>query len=205
MRRGIGWRLAATIAAASVAVVPAMAQQFLSDSSTFIKAVRDRDGAKAQELLDKPGNNIILSRDKDGETALHIAAKRRDLTWLQYMLGRGAAVDARDDAGMTALGYAAQLDWAEGAQQLVDVGAKVDLADDHGETPLILATQARSVAVVHLLLAAGADPHQQDSIAGMSAIDYATRDGRSQAVLKLLQDAKPVVRKKMSGPSIDGR
>lgn len=200
MRREMMW----FAVAAMVLSAPAAAQQFLSDSSTFIKAVRDRDGAKAQELLEKPGTNIILSRDKDGETALHIATRRRDLTWLQFMIGRGAQVDTRDDAGMTALAYAAQLDWAEGAQQLVSVGAKVDLPDDHGETPLILATQARSVPVVHLLLEAGADPRQADSIAGMSAIDYATRDGRSPAVLKLLQEAKPVVRKTVAGPSLNG-
>ena len=204
MRRGIG--LGTAVAASILAAVPAAAQQFVSDSTTFIKAVRDRDGAKAQELLEKPGTNIILSRDtKTGETALHIATKRRDLTWVQYMLSRGAVVDARDQQGLTALADAAQLDWAEGATQLIEVGAKIDLADDRGETPLILATQARSVAVVHLLLQNGADAHATDSVAGMSAIDYATRDGRMPAVLKLLQEARPVVRKRVAGPSINGR
>jgi ankyrin repeat protein len=204
MGRGILWRTAAVAAVAMAA--PATAQQFLSDSSTFIKAVRDRDGAKAQELLEKPGSNIILSRDpKTGETALHIATKRRDMTWVQYMLAKGAPVDARDQQGMTALADAAQLDWAEGVTQLIAQGAKVDATDDHGETPLILATQARSVPVVHLLLTNGADPRATDSVAGMSAIDYATRDGRMPAVLRLLQEAKPVVKKNVSGPSINGR
>ena len=204
MRRGFLWR--AALAMAAVAATPAIAQQFLSDSSTFIKAVRDRDGGKAQDLLDKPGTSIILSRDpKTGETALHIATKRRDMTWVQYMLSKGAPVDARDQQGMTALADAAQLDWSEGASQLIAVGARIDLADNRGETPLILATQARSVGVVHLLLENGADAHATDSVAGMSAIDYATRDGRMPAVLKLLQEAKPVVKKSVAGPSINGR
>ncbi len=209
MRRGILWRTALAAAAGgacAIGATPAPAQKFLSDSSAFIKAVRDRDGTKAQELLDKPGTNIVLSRDgTTGETALHIAAKRRDITWLQVMLGRGAPVDGRDTQGMTALADAAQLGWSEGAQQLVEVGAKVDLADDRGETPLILATQARSLPLVHLLLERGADPHATDSVAGMSALDYAVRDGRMPAVLKALQEARPVVRRAVAGPSINGR
>lgn len=196
---------AAMAAAAITAAAPVAAQQFVSDSYTFLKAVRDRDGNKATELLDKSNNNLVISRDTNsGETALHIAVKRRDPTWLSFMVGRGAKLDARDNQGLTPLADAAQLGWTEGAQALLDLGASVDLPDNRGETPLILATQTRSVTTVKLLLERGADPHATDSVAGMSALDYATRDGRSPAVLKLLQDAKPVVKKRVSGPSING-
>lgn len=186
---------------------PAGAQMGMSDSSTFLKAVRDRDGAKATELLEKPGaTSLIRAHDYGtGDTALHVAAKRRDLTWLQFMLAKGADVNARDRQGMTALADAAQLGWAEGAQQLVAIGAQVDLADDRGETPLILAAQARNAGVVSVLIQGGADPRLTDNVAGLSALDYATRDGRSPAIVKLLQDAHPVAKKKaVAGPSIAG-
>lgn len=210
--RTAGWlatRLRATgLIAAGLTIalgVPAAAQQFVSESYTFLKAVRDRDGNKVQEMLDKPGTSVARSRDGGtGETALHIVAKRRDLTYLRVMLARGTPIDGRDAQGLTALAVAAQLGWTEGVQQLLDVGASVDLADNQGETPLILATQARSAPVVRLLVANGADPRKTDSIAGMSAVDYATRDGRSPELLRIFADAKPVAKKQVAGPSING-
>jgi ankyrin repeat protein len=57
--------------------------------------------------------------------------------------------------------------------------------------PLILATQRRDVPLVRLLLARRADPKRNDSVAGMSAIDYAKKDLRAAAVLQLLQAKAP--------------
>ncbi|MDB5737431.1 MAG: ankyrin [Sphingomonas bacterium] len=183
---------------------PLAAQNFVSDSYSFLKGVRDRDGAKVQKLLDSPSTTIILARDTTtGETALHIVAKRRDLAWLQYMLAKGADMNARDRDGNTALADAAQIGWAEGARQLIEVGATVDLGNNRGETPLILATNSHDLPTVKTLIAGGADPKITDHVAGMSAHDYATRDGRSVAILKALDEAKPVPRKIISGPSIN--
>jgi uncharacterized protein len=178
----------------------------VSDSYSFLKAVRDRDGNKATELLDKGTTGTLIgARDRDtGETALHIATKRRDLVWVQFMAGKGAPMNAKDNQGATALMIAAQLGWAEGVQALIQYGATVDLANSRGETPLILATQARSLPTVTMLVAQGADPHITDNIAGMSAIDYATRDTRSQQILRVLQEAKPKPKKAVSGPQIGG-
>lgn len=202
--RGVGGGAMAALVMATAAV-PAAAQQLVSDSYSFLKAVRDRDGTKVTELLDKPGATTLAgARDRNtGETALHIVAKRRDLTWLRFMLAKGAPVNSRDDQGMTALMVAAQLGWAEGVQQLIEVGGTVDQANDRGETPLILATQARSLPVVNILVAQGADPRKTDNVAGMSAIDYATRDGRSPVVLRALQEAKPGPKKAVAGPTLN--
>ncbi len=181
-----------------------LAQDIVSQGYSFLKAVRDRDGDKVQGALDKPGNTMILSRDdKTGENPLHIVVKRRDIVWLRYMLSKGAAIDGRDHQGNTALLDAAQIGFVEAEQQLLDVGASVDLANNRGETPLIIATQMHDIASVRVLIAHGADPKDADHIAGMSAYDYAKRDGRSAAILKVLEEAKPVVKKKVSGPSIN--
>ena len=183
---------------------PVAAQQFVSDSYSFLKNVRERDGDKVQKLLDKPSTTIILSRDVEtGETALHIVAKRRDITWLQYILAKGADMNARDRDGNTALADSAQIGWPEGVRQLLEVGASVDLANNRGETPLILATNSHDLPTVRILIAGGADPRITDHVAGMSAHDYATRDGRSAAILKVLDEAKPVKKKAVAGPSIN--
>jgi len=197
----VGLALGLTLAGLSL---PAHAQDMGSPSYSFLKAVRDRDGDKVQKALDKPGNTIIDSRDSNnGETALHIVTKRKDLVWVRYMLAKGANVNARDSQGNTALVDAAQISFVDAVQQLLDVGAAVDLANNRGETPLILATQAHDLASVRLLIQHGADPKVTDHVAGMSAFDYAQRDGRSQVILKVLQEAKPVVKKQVSGPSIN--
>ncbi|USI74249.1 ankyrin repeat domain-containing protein [Sphingomonas morindae] len=199
-----GWRAWAG-AMLLAGAVPLQAQQFVSDSYSFLKAVRDRDGTKATELLDKPATTIIQGRDSNtGETALHIVTRRRDLTWMNFMLGKGADINARDRDGMTALAIAAQLGWAEGVQDLLTYGANVDLPNNQGETPLILATEAHSLPVVRALITQGADPRIADHVAGLSAIDYATRDPRSAVILKVLQEAKPKTKKAVAGPGING-
>jgi uncharacterized protein len=182
----------------------AIAQDLVSPGYSFLKAVRERDGDKVQKQLDAPGNTMILSRDDStGETALHIVTKRRDIVWVRYVLAKGVSINGRDRQGNTALLDAAQIGFVDGEQQLIDVGAAVDLANNRGETPLIIATQAHDLASVRLLVAHGADPKEADHVAGMSAYDYAKRDGRSDAILKLFDETKPVVKRKVSGPSLN--
>lgn len=195
----LSWALAAALMAVPAA---AGAQQLVSPAYTFLKNVKDRDGGKVEEELNKPGTTIIQSRDENGETALHIVTKRRDLLWVRYMLGRGANVNAQDREGNTALLDAAQIGFSDGAAELLSLGATPDLANNRGETPLIIATQARDINTVRALLQYGADPRVQDHVAGLSAMDYATRDPRAAAILKVLQEAKPKPKKAVAGPSL---
>jgi ankyrin repeat protein len=178
---------------------PSMASAQFSDSYNFLKAVRDRDGSKATDLLSKPGTVIIDTRDvSTGETALHIVVKRRDATWLAFLLARGAKADIRDRDGNTPLIAATQIGFVEAADMLLKRRAQVDATNGQGETALILAVQQRDLAMVRLLLAAGANPARTDRAAGMSALDYARRDTRAAVILKLLEETKPA--KPVAGP-----
>lgn len=183
---GIGWALVAATAMAG----PAGAQAF-SESYAFLKAVRDRDGQKVTDMASKPGSVVIDSRDPaSGESALHLVVKRRDTTWLSFLLGKGARADIRDAEGNTPLATAATMGFAEGARLLVATGARVDAANTRGETPLILAVQNRDIATARVLMEAGANPKLSDNVTGMNARDYAVRDARSPAMLKLLDSAQ---------------
>jgi hypothetical protein len=203
-----GLRRALAAAAMIVAVpgvigaVPASAQNF-SDSYSFLKAVKERDGAKVTSLVSQPGTTVIHSKERStGEGALHIVTRDRDYGWLSFLMGKGARLDAQDKTGATALSLAAQLGWLEGADLLLKYGANPDLGNSRGETPLILAVQQRNLPMVRMLLAKGANPKKADSAAGLSAIDYATRDGaRSAGILKLLQ-APPAPARKVAGPKL---
>jgi len=181
----------ATLVLMPLAVWPALAQAQFSDSYNFLKAVKDRDGAKVMEIIGKPGSTLINTRDiSTGETALHIVIERRDAGWLQFLLAKGAKPDLTDQSGTTPLMLATRLRFVEGVQQLLDSGAQVDKANDGGETPLIRAVQMRDLPLIRLLVSRGANPDKRDTLAGMSARDYAVRDGRSQAIIDILDSAK---------------
>jgi uncharacterized protein len=187
---------------ALMTAIPSAAIAQFSESYNFIKAVRDRDGAKATELVSKPGSIIVNTRDdKSGESALHIVTKGRDLGWMSFLLSRNAKADQRDNLGNTPLMAAAQLGFIEGAQLLIKNKASVDLANASGETPLIRAVQLRNGPMVQLLMTAGASPIKADTIAGLSARDYAQRDSRATAILKIITESKAAKPTKSFGPN----
>jgi uncharacterized protein len=187
---------------ALAAMMPSAATAQFSESYNFIKAVRERDGAKATELVSKPGSIIVNTRDdKSGESALHIVTKGRDLGWMNFLLSRNAKTDQRDNQGNTPLMAAAQLGFVEGVQLLIKNKANVDLPNASGETPLIRAVQLRNGPMVQVLMSAGANPAKADTIAGMSARDYAQRDSRAAAILKIITEAKPAKPAKSFGPN----
>ena len=178
-----------------------LAAQAYSDSYSFLKAVKERDGSKVQALITAPGSVVINTRDRSsGESALHMIVRDRDLPWLNFLLGRGARPDAQNNQGATPLSLAAQLGWVDGAELLLARRASVDLANSRGETPLILAVHNRDIAMVRLLLARGANPKRTDSSAGLSAIDYARQDARSNVILKALE-TPPAQPRPVYGPT----
>ena len=59
-----------------------------------------------------------------------------------------------------------------------------------GTVPVIVAVQLRDLSLIRLLVNKGANPNKADTLAGMSAKDYAQRDGRSQAIMDILNGSK---------------
>lgn len=156
---------------AAILAVPAAAQ-FQSEGYKFLKAVEDRDGDKATEMLNKPGNQLVNSRDlTSGDTGLHIVIARNDGLWVRFLLDNGADPNIRNRRGVAPLQLATSLGFVEGAESLIKSGANVNISDQTGETPLIAAVHSRNVPLVRLLLAKGADPDRSDN-SGRSARDY---------------------------------
>lgn len=183
----IKW-LALGAAFAALIATPLAAQQMgYSEGFTFLKAVRERDGATAEQIIGRPGSTAINHREAStGEAALHILVRGRDHSWLVFMLTRGARPDTQSNDGTTPLILAAQIGWREGAEQLLSRGANPNLANRRGETPLIFAVQQRDLQMVRLLISQRANPDQTDNVAGYSARDYATQDRRAATILREL-------------------
>ena len=156
---------------------PAQAQ--FSESYKFLEAVRKKDGNAVNDTLSEPGTTIINTRDlTSGQTALHIVTARRDLTWMSFLISKGANVNARDAKGVTPLVQATNLGFVEGVDLLITNKARVDESNNAGETPLITAVHNRSIPLIRALLKAGANPDRADN-SGRSARDYALLEGRT--------------------------
>jgi ankyrin repeat protein len=178
---------------------PAMAQ--FSDSYNFLKAVRDSDGDEAMKYLAKPGAPVLNTRDPStGETALHLSVKAHNDNWVGFLLNKGADTEIKDRNGNTALHDAALVGDPTAISYLTSMKARVNATNNNGETPLVLAVHRKDIEIVQLLIAAGADPNIQDTIAGKSALDYAKQDRRLGAIQKVLENAKAPPKKVVSGP-----
>jgi hypothetical protein len=137
--------------------VPAAAQ--FSDSYKFLEAVKKKEGDKVTDMLAEGGSSLINTRDlTSGESALHVVTKRRDLTWMQFLIGKGANVNIRDSQGETPLVEASNLGFVDGVELLLTFGGRVDESSNTGETPLINAVLNRNIEMMRVLLKAGANP-----------------------------------------------
>ena len=202
MFRRAEFRLASFILAllAATGLFQAPAQAQFRGGYAFLQAVESRDGTKATDALKGDASLVNTRHPESGETALAIVTKRRDATWLRFLLAKDADPSIADRQGVTPLMHAALLNFADGAEELLNRRAPVDQANRRGETALILAVQAKNSAMVRLLVKRGANPDKADHVAGMSARDYAKRDDRSGQIVALL-DAKSDAPVRDFGPS----
>ena len=196
-RRALG--LVAALALAGLAV-PAAAQ--FSESYNFLKAVREKDGAKATEILDKPGSTVVNTRDTNsGETALHIATRRSDAGWPGFLLQKGAQPNSQDREGNTPLMLATQVRWTEGVKIFTAIKAQLDQQNRLGETALLKAVQNRDSVIAKMLIDAGASPDINDST-GTSPRALAESDPRAAIVARLFKDVPVRKPRSMQGPSL---
>jgi uncharacterized protein len=176
--------------ALAIAAAPALAQITGSDGEAFIAAMKEGNGSKALELVEKPGSTVANYRGDNGDAGLHIAMRRRDANWVGFLLSRDADPNLGNKNGDTPLILAARLGYSEGAARMLMYRAQVDKANRLGETALIVAIQQRQPAIVRMLLEAGADPDKADHASGFSAREYAKRDNRSQDMLRLIESVR---------------
>jgi len=177
-----------TAAAALMVSAPVAAQTFQGDDGlNFVEAVRNADGDKAMQLLNKNRPGMVNFKASDGQTALILAIARSDEQWTAFLLNKGADPNLAGKGGDTPLINAARVGFESGVEWLLQLGAKVDADNRMGETALIVAVQQRQPRIVQMLLQAGADPDKADHAAGYSARDYAKRDPRARDILALIE------------------
>jgi ankyrin repeat protein len=185
-------KFAIVAAALASSAVPAVAQSIGGyDGLQFVDAIKSQDGNKVMELIRKDGRGIVNAKNANGDTALIVAITERSEDFTAFLLNQGADPNLQGKGGDTPLIAAARVGYEDAVGWLLGQGAKIDGANRMGETALIIAVQTRQLPMVRILLAAGANPDKTDNAAGLSARDYATRDGRSRDILQAIQSKKP--------------
>ena len=111
-------------------------------------------------------------RNRNGETALSIAAYTGKLTYVQRLVEAGAEVNFY---GWPPLSYAAYNGHLDIVEYLLKHGAEVDAKTENGSTALFFASRFGHIEVVKLLLKNKADATIANEN-GDTAIDWALKD-----------------------------
>jgi hypothetical protein len=105
---------------------------------------------KVKALL-KDHRDLISSKDKDGNTPLHLAAIWDRMDVAEFLLANKAEVNAKNSAGNTPLHEAAICHKKEMAKLLLMNGADVTAKNNHGDTPSRCAADSNDEDVLSLL------------------------------------------------------
>ena len=128
------------------------------DTSLQIACHFDNAGSCLEivQLLLERGISID-SQNRQGETALHIAATGNKISLVEELLKAGSNVDATDQFGATALHVAALRGYTQIVQMLLDRGCDLDLMCTRGYAPLHCAILKSQWPTAKLLIRYGCD------------------------------------------------
>jgi ankyrin repeat protein len=151
------------------------------EGQTALMAVARTGNVKAAELLIKHGATVD-ARERWGEqTALMWASARRHPEMMQFLISKGANLNAQsidrdyqrhvtaegrpkslDSGGLTPLLYAARENCMACVKVLLDNKVDINLPDPDGVSPLLLAIMNSNWDLAKQLILAGADVNQWD-------------------------------------------
>ena len=111
----------------------------------IFNALRERKVAAVKALVEK-SPAIVDSRDGDGLTPLHYAAREGDTELINYLVDKGAKLELQTAQAKTPLHLAAMNDREAAAAVLLKRGAALEARDDYHRTALILCARERGGA-----------------------------------------------------------
>jgi ankyrin repeat protein len=158
--------------------VPFLAQGATGTPEELHEAAMNGDTEKIIMILDA-NPHFVNRRNKEGRTALTIAACMGYEEVAELLLTRGADVNTTDDKGRSPLLWAAGFNRVPVAALLLDWGAKVNARDRSGTTPLHWAAWGGFADMTKLLIEKRAEINPRDS-AGRTPIFYAAQQGHRE-------------------------
>ncbi|XP_029446863.1 ankyrin repeat domain-containing protein 12 isoform X2 [Rhinatrema bivittatum] len=125
----------------------------------------------------------VNKRNERGETPLHMAAIRGDVTQVKELIGLGANVNVKDFAGWTPLHEACNMGYYDVAKVLIAAGADVNTQGLDDDTPLHDAASSGHRDIVKLLLRHGGNAFQANKH-GERPVDVAETEELEQLLKK---------------------
>ncbi|XP_008069236.1 putative ankyrin repeat domain-containing protein 31 [Carlito syrichta] len=137
-----------------------------------------------KEISHKPGMKTagVNKRNARGESKLHLAARRGNLSLLKTLIESGADVNLKDNAGWTPLHEASIEGSNDIIVELLKAGANVNCENLDGILPLHDAVANNHLQAAETLLKNGANPNQKDQ-KQKAALDE-TDDEKMKELLK---------------------
>uniref|UniRef100_UPI00358E46A6 death-associated protein kinase 1-like n=1 Tax=Myxine glutinosa TaxID=7769 RepID=UPI00358E46A6 len=144
-----------------------MSNETLDEEDSFvaravIHAINDDNLHGLRHLLESLKGYDLNQPNKHGESAIHIAAACGNINILEFLVSRGARVDATDKHGANAVYFAARQGHVEAIRFLKERNCPLDVQDKSRETPMHVAARYDVLDVVEYLCQAGAKPNLQD-------------------------------------------
>lgn len=130
-------------------------------------------------------SNTIMARDPNGDTPLHHAAKRNLAAALDFLVQKGAVLEAANSAGETPLHQAVKADASDAVRALLTLGASLASRDAMGDTALHSSVLWAARKSLPILALAGADLNAND-FAGETPLHQAARKHDREALKYLL-------------------
>ena len=116
-------------------------------------------GVSAVEALLKQDPALANEISTGGARPLHMCGmSARNQLVTEYLISRGADIEAQDTYGYRPLHRMASNNLGVGAEALLQAGADVDARTKHGETPMSIAKASAATDVLRVLRAHGARP-----------------------------------------------
>lgn len=136
-------------------------------------------------------SKTIKATDGSGNTALHYCSEWNLLESVEYLIQKGAVVNARNANGQTPLFSAAKSDDVAIIQALISKGADINARDNLGSNPLHTAVRWNALRSASKLIDLGIDP-DRPNIAGKTPLAEAAIEANyPMASLLLSKGASP--------------
>ena len=156
----------------------------MSSEKTFEEAVNAIRVHKYGETMPD-----VNTKDADGNTPLHFAARKGNHKRVEVLLKNGADVNAENKKGTRPLHLAAERNADTVMEVLLKNGADVNAKNKHSDTPLHSAAYYNADKAIGVLLKNGADINANDYIASTPLHDTAHQDAVKAAEVLLKNGA----------------
>jgi hypothetical protein len=129
--------------------------------------------------------SVITSRNINGDTVGHLAARRDLADGLEYLRSKGTDLNAINFARETLLHSAVRTDAAEATRYLIANGAALAARDSNGDAPLHIAVISEAAKCLPILVLSGVDLNARN-FRGEAAIHKAVRSQNKNFVTYLV-------------------